>query len=340
MRHKILVFRRYLPWLILLLAVDGFAAFLLWLAEAEAFRALLGIILLVTALLFAGTLLLINRKETKKIRAFREFLDEPEAMQEENLLMAVSASEEEDVRLLGNVLRMYRLELGRAGTDLADYEEYVEVWAHETKTPLSLLTLILDNRSDEMSPEVRHKLDHVRNRLQENVSQMLYYARVKGTTKDYLFEQVDLGECMEEVLEDYRPLLEETGFQIRGLTGENIVFTDRRGILFLLGQAVSNAVKYCSHSPELVITMEDQESGKILSVRDNGIGVRGCDLPYIFEKGFTGETDDNRKKATGMGLYLAKKIADDLKIELEARSEAGQGFELRIFFPNVKKAGQ
>lgn len=336
MRHKILVFRRYLPWLILLLAVDGFAAFLLWLSEAEAFRVLCGMIVLATVLLFAGTLFLVNRKETKKIRAFREFLEEPEAMQEENLLMAVSASEEEDVRLLGNVLRKYRQDLGRAGTDLADYEEYVEAWAHEAKTPLSLLTLILDNRSDEMSPEVHRKLDHVRNRLQENVTQMLYYARVKGTTKDYLFEQVELGECMEEVLEDYKPLLEEKGFRIRSLTGENIVFTDCRGILFLLGQAVSNAVKYCSDNPELVITMEVQESGDTLSVRDNGIGVRGCDLPYIFEKGFTGETDDNRKKATGMGLYLAKKIADDLKIELEARSEAGQGFELRIFFPNVR----
>lgn len=340
MRHKILVFQRYLPWLILLLAVDGFAAFLLWLAEAEAFRVLCGMIVLATVLLFAGTLFMVNRRETKKIRAFREFLDEPDAMQEENLRLAVSASEEEEIRLLGNVLRKYRQDLGRAGTDLADYEEYVEAWAHEAKTPLSLLTLILDNRSDEMSPEVHRKLDHVRNRLQENVTQMLYYARVKGTTKDYLFEQVELGECMEEVLEDYKPLLEEKGFRIRSLTGENIVFTDRRGILFLLGQAVSNAVKYCSDNPELVITMEVQESGDTLSVRDNGIGVRGCDLPYIFEKGFTGGADDNRKKATGMGLYLAKKIADDLKIELEARSEAGQGFELRIFFPNVKKAGQ
>lgn len=336
MRHKILIFRRYLPWLLLLLAVDGFAAFLLWLAEAEAFRVLYGIIVLATVLLFAGTLFLVNRKETKKIRAFREFLDEPEAMQEENLRMAVSASEEEEIRLLGNVLRKYRLDLSRAGTDLADYEEYVEAWAHEAKTPLSLLTLILDNRSDEMSPEVRRKLDHVRNRLQENITQMLYYARVKGTTKDYLFEQVELGECMEEVLEDYKPLLEEKGFRVSSLAGENIVFTDRRGILFLLGQAVSNAVKYCSDAPELVITMEDQEAGNLLSIRDNGIGVRGCDLPYIFEKGFTGETDDNRKKATGMGLYLAKKIADDLKIELEAGSEPGKGFELRIFFPKVR----
>ena len=75
-----------------------------------------------------------------------------------------------------------------------DYEEYVEGWAHEAKTPLSLLTMLLDNRSDEISPPLQAKLDYVRSQLQEDVTQMLYYARLKSSTKDYRFEDVNLND--------------------------------------------------------------------------------------------------------------------------------------------------
>ena len=62
-----------------------------------------------------------------------------------------------------------------------------------------------------------------------------------------------------------------------------------------------------------------------------------CDLPYIFEKGFTGNSGENRKHATGMGLYLAQGIAKDLNLSLEADAGADgeSGFSMRIFFPAV-----
>lgn len=72
-----------------------------------------------------------------------------------------------------------------------------------------------------------------------------------------------------------------------------------------------------------------------LCIADNGVGVKSCDLPYIFQKGFTGDSNDSRKKATGMGLYLAKKMADDLNLHMEAVSEWNKGFEMYILFPRV-----
>ena len=75
----------------------------------------------------------------------------------------------------------------------------------------------------------------------------------------------------------------------------------------------------------------------VLLVQDNGIGVRPGDLPYIFQKGFTGDSGGERKKATGMGLYLASELARDLNLTLEAESEWGKGFEMRIRFPVVER---
>lgn len=336
MKRRLLLFQHHLPWLCVFLGMDGFAVLLLWLADADAFYALTAVVFLATVLLFAAVLFVLSHLEQKKMQAFEEFLNNPDDCHEEKLLKEVSLAEAEAVRLVGAILREKQFACSRAEAGLAEYEEYVEVWAHETKTPLSLLTMILDNRSDEISAPICFKLDYIRNQMQENISQMLYYARLKGGgRKDYRFEYIDARMCVDEVLEDYKPLLEEKRFQVCNQLPHAKVYTDRRGIQFLLGQIVSNAVKYSAENPELSITLKQAEGVDILRIRDNGTGVRSCDFPFIFEKGFTGNSVDSGKKATGMGLYLSKRIADDLNISLEAQSGWGKGFEMAILFPQV-----
>ena len=114
---------------------------------------------------------------------------------------------------------------------------------------------------------------------------------------------------------------------------------DKRGLEFILNQIISNSIKYCTnsktHVPQISFSGEQTESYITLSIRDNGIGVYACDLPFLFEKGFTGSTSNTHKKATGMGLYLAKAVADDLTIQLEIQSEWKKGFEVILRFPNL-----
>ncbi len=336
MKRGIQALQSYAPWLLLLLGIDGFAALLLWLADARAFYAMAAVIVLVTVLLFALVCWVTLRRERKRAQAFLDFLEHSEEYQEELLLKTVSPSQKEAIRQLGKTLRGKQLAYTRLNTQLSDYEEYVESWAHETKTPLSLLTLLLDNHREELSPSVGFKLDYIRKRMQESVDQMLFFARVKSARKDYLFAHIPIRDCMEELLEDYKPLLEEKGFRIRSSLSENTVYSDKRGLSFLLGQIISNAIKYCGAEPELCFSAFSKDGCYVLSIRDNGIGVRSCDLPYIFEKGFTGDSGDGRKKATGMGLYLAKEVAKELNVQLTANSAWGKGFEMQISFPVVQ----
>ncbi len=333
---------QYAPWLLLLFGVDAFGALLLWLADVQAFYALLAAALLATALLFLMVCLGLSRLEGKREQAFLEFLSDPDEYHEEALLKTLGMAQREYISLLGRKLRDNQAAYARLQVQLSDYEEYVESWAHETKTPLSLLTLLLDNRREELPQAVAFKLDYARNRIQESIGQMLFYARLKGTQKDYLFEPVHLCLCMEEVLEDYKPLLEEKRFQVHLHGLEGTVYSDRRSLSFLFGQIVSNSIKYCGKDPELWAESFQKEGRTVVSIRDNGIGAAGCDLPYIFEKGFTGSSGEGRKKATGMGLYLAKGIAKELNITLDADSKKGQGFEMQVSFPvvNLKDGGK
>ena len=329
--------RQYLPWLGLLLGVDALAVLLLWLADARAFAAMTAVIVLATVFLFAGVCAVLCARSKRRGQAFTAFLTSPDAAHEQALCRLLAPAESRSAHLLGETLRAQQQTIAQLQAQMDDYENYVELWAHEVKTPLALLTLVLDNRRDTLPEAVGFKLDYVRNRMQAFIDQMLYYARLRGARRDYRFERLTLRGCIDEVLDDYRPLLEEKGFRVEIRLADETVFADRRGLCFLLGQVVSNSVKYALEKPVLTFSLESGDAATVLSVRDNGPGVRACDLPYVFEKGFTGDSGHEKNKATGMGLYLAREVAKDLGLTLTAASDWGAGFEVRVTFPVVEE---
>ena len=329
--------RQYLPWLGLLLGVDALAALLLWLADARAIAAMSAVIVLATVFLFGGVCAVLCARSKRREQAFTAFLTTPDAAHEQALCRLLSPAESRSAHLLGETLRAQQQTIAQLQAQMDDYENYVELWAHEVKTPLALLTLVLDNRRDALPEAVGFKLDYVRNRMQAFIDQMLYYARLRGARRDYRFERLTLRGCIDEVLDDYRPLLEEKGFRVEIRPTDETVFADRRGLCFLLGQVVSNSVKYALEKPVLTFSLESNDTATVLSIRDNGPGVRACDLPYVFEKGFTGDSGHEKNKATGMGLYLAREVAKDLGLTLTAASDWGAGFEIRVTFPVVEE---
>ena len=134
--------RQYLPWLGLLLGVDALAALLLWLVDARAFAAMTAVIVLATVFLFAGVCAVLCARSKKRERAFTAFLTAPDAAHERALCRLLSANEAQSVHLLGETLRAQQQAIAQLQAQMDDYENYVELWAHEVKTPLALLTLV------------------------------------------------------------------------------------------------------------------------------------------------------------------------------------------------------
>ena len=320
----------YLPWLLVLLAFDLFTAVLLWLSDVRKFQVLILLYLLATVLLFFILSLLLIRKERKKSAAYKAFIANPKIDTELELLRLSSASEKESIEEIANALYQRQAEIGKLNSLLAEYEDYVEKWAHEIKLPLSLLSLLLDNQSDQLPKDTAFKLDYVKNQIQGNVSQILFYYRVKSEKNDFLFEDVDLQECIQDLLENFAPLIKEKNFTIHLENIQGNYYTDQRSFEFILSQILANALKYSSDKPELRISMSRDKGRTSLIIRDNGCGVKDCDLPHIFEKGFTGDSGETRKKSTGMGLYLVKQLADALKIDITVKSEWMHGFEITL----------
>lgn len=328
------------PWLTLLLLTDGVFIFFMWLADPDAFHVLVWLMLSVSLLLFILAIFGVWKREIRLDKAWNQFLMKPDESNEKTLCQLAPKGSRQHIHEIETTLRDFKKVCNEQKALVLDYEDFIEAWVHEIKTPLSLVTLILDNRKDEMSPLVYQRIEYARNQTQEDVEQILYYARLKSTHKDYLFERVSLRQCCIDAVSEYKTFLEEQGFNISIQVSEEMVVTDRKGLDFMLRQIISNSVKYmkeANESPYIMFLSQPSINNNFsfLTVRDNGMGVKASDLPFIFDKGFTGDIDEHRKKATGIGLYLVKQMANDLNISLDVSSEYGNGFEIIMKFPVV-----
>lgn len=209
-----------------------------------------------------------------------------------------------------------------------DYREYIESFAHEIKTPISALSLSFDNTKDKTSKKELDKIDMY-------VDQILYYARSENPEKDYFIKELNLSDIIHKVLLKYRVYLldEKISVQVNNL--EKKVYTDEKWLIFIISQIIQNSIKYMDKSKkEIIITGEETKENVTLMITDNGCGIKESDISRVFDKGFTG-SNRRKKSATGIGLYLAKKICNGLGLMISIRSSYQKQTIVKIIFPKT-----
>ncbi|MEG0308965.1 MAG: sensor histidine kinase [Clostridium sp.] len=325
-------------WFIVILILNFIFGGLLWLSNDKAFVYIFPAMIIGSIILYCATAFILYKNDFKREEAIISFLNEPTKDRENKIMNLFYYEEANVIRNIGENLREKQNTINTYKQGIDEYEEYVESWAHEIKTPLGLMTFVLDNRKDEISQVAYKRLQYVRTKMQEDIERMLYYARLKSTCNDYFFKELSLKESCEEVIEEYKVILQEKGIDVILDICDYKVVSDKRGLQFIIRQIISNGVKYNNievSELHIFIFSEENEKNIKLNIRDNGIGVKPYDLPFIFEKGFTGESGEQRKNSTGMGLYLAKQVAASLKVGLNVNNNYTDGFEISLLFPKV-----
>ncbi|MDY5912868.1 MAG: HAMP domain-containing sensor histidine kinase [Inconstantimicrobium porci] len=326
-------------WFIVVLALNILFGTLLWIIDSSSFSYIFPVMLIGSLIVYCSTIFICYINDNKRAKAFNDFLADPSKTNEDKIMNLFHGSQKNSVIEAGELLRSNLSDLKIKSAEMNEYEEYIEAWAHEIKTPLGLMTFVLDNRKEELSPSVYAKLEYSRTKIQENIERMLYYARLKATSNDFIFKELSLTEVCEDVLDEYSPILKEQNISIT-LNIDNLhVVSDKKSIEFIIRQIISNSIKYKNTDASnayISLSAEETDKAIILTIRDNGIGVKPYDLPFVFEKGFTGEIGEIRKNSTGMGLYLSKQVAKSLKINIEASESYTDGLEIRLSFPKVE----
>jgi signal transduction histidine kinase len=338
-KHWLNILKSSLHWILLICISNTFFIFLAWLAYPETFRILVHIMIIFSVVSIILGMLLVHKRQARRDKAFYEFIREPSPEHEDRLIESLGELHKEKVNYLANRLRILNDGLDDARLQSMDYKEFIESWVHEIKTPISLITLVLANRKEEMSPLVYQRLEHARIDISDDVEQILFYARLQASHVDYRLERVELKQCCEDVLLELRALLDEKEVAVVSDMGDIKIVSDEKALQFILTQIFVNSAKYSKREMESFIRIktwfDTVQKRYYLQISDNGIGVRASDLPFIFDKGFTGDNPTG-SSSTGIGLYLVKKLCDELQIGIEVESQYGEGFDIKLLFPVVE----
>ena len=211
-----------------------------------------------------------------------------------------------------------------------EYREYIETWVHEIKTPIASARLIIDNNQNEVTRNINYEIKKV----EEYIEQVLYYSRSNNVSKDYIIKEVSLTTLVRNVVKRNSRYFISKKISIDIEDIEGTVYGDVKWLEFILNQVIGNSIKYIREKDgNIKVYTVKNENNIVLTVEDNGIGIIENDINRVFEKGFTGENGRKFGKSTGIGLYLCKKLSDQLGLGLNLTSKIGQGTKVSIIFP-------
>ena len=210
----------------------------------------------------------------------------------------------------------------KKGTEqkLADLSDYYTIWAHQIKTPIAAARLILQSECDvnELSEQIR--------RIEEYTQMAMCYARLTSESTDFVIRELSVDELVRGEIRKFSAQFIRKKLTLDFKPAGKTVVSDEKWLGFVIGQVISNAVKY-TNSGGIKIYLEEPQT---LCVKDTGIGISPEDLPRIFEKGYTGLNGRIDEKASGIGLYLCDKICRKLGHKITAESNKN-GTVIRIF---------
>lgn len=315
------LFRRYLStrkWMIALFGLFGvidLVVFALYRLPVQAVAYGFALCILPGAVAIGLDYLQFYRRHIRLIHIRREILNTLENLPQPHTLL------EADYQvLLNNLWDEKNRVLLEADTQKEETEQYYTLWVHQVKTPIAAMRLLLQAEE----PDTK-ALEAELFRIEEYVAMVLGYLRSDSGSTDYLIRTYELDSILRQALRKYAPLFIRKKITLHYSAVDLKVVTDEKWLLFVIEQVLSNALKY-TPSGSITIT----EAGGILTIADTGLGIAPEDLPRIFERGYTGCNGRADKSASGIGLFLCRRVCANLGHRIWADSLVGTGTRIHL----------
>ncbi len=239
----------------------------------------------------------------------------------------INALEADYVRCLQELGSAYDTIKKQLDTARNDSLEYYTLWVHQIKTPIAGLSLVLQNMDGDTAGVIKQELF----KIEQYADLALRYVKLTDISSDLVIERCFLEDIVSASVKKYAILFVYQKLSLDMVPTDRKVMSDKRWLGFILEQILSNAIKY-TYTGGVKIYLQNEK----LVIEDTGIGIRAEDLPRIFMKGYTlcnGRLDN---RASGIGLYLAKKAADALGITITVDSKVGMGTKVTLAFPQAR----
>lgn len=211
---------------------------------------------------------------------------------------------------------------------LNDLMDYYTLWAHQIKTPIAASSLLVGEIEDK---KVKNQLEQELFKIESYVNIVLQYLRLESFHEDLVLKKENLEDLVKEIVKKYAIFFIQKGLSLNLHDLDQTIITDRKWFVVILEQVLSNSLKYTSQGGIEIYFQEDT-----LYIKDSGLGIQDSDLLRVFERGFSGYNGRLTQQSSGLGLYLSKKIADELGHQISIASQVGHGTTVMISFSEKK----
>lgn len=230
-----------------------------------------------------------------------------------------------------------------------DQLEFISTASHEMRTPIAAidgyLGLALNPKISQIDAKAREYIEKAQNssrNLGELFKNLLSISKTEDKRLPINQEVIDLNSFLREIKEEYGTLAHDKGLELvvaeqsRQINPDIFVFSDKNLLREVITNLIENAIKYTKQG-RIVISL-DLKDGNLatIAVNDTGIGIPPEDLPHLFQKFYRVDNTQTREiGGTGLGLYLARRIIENLHGKIEAFSQLGQGSSFVITLPRL-----
>lgn len=268
-------------------------------------------------------------KEKKRHNLVREAMLRKELIDETTLPPALTVIEA-DYRELMRILQQERVDaLTEVNVKYDRLAEYYTLWAHQIKTPIASMRLKLAGADSELVRSVNSDLL----RIEQYVDMVMTYVRLDSDSTDYRFHICKLDDIIRTNIRKFSSDFIAKKLSLKYEQVDIEVLTDEKWLGFVIEQLLSNAVKY-TRKGSITVSADKTDKGVRIVIGDTGMGISSENLPRLFELGFTGYNGRTDNRASGIGLYLCKRICDNLGVEITVDSVVDKGTNVTLLVRN------
>lgn len=217
-------------------------------------------------------------------------------------------------------------------------KQYASDISHELRTPVTTLKSHLEAMLDGVwDPTDEHleilmaevtRLSDLIDNLKDSFIEEEYSMKLNKT-------DINISKELIAIINIYEPIYRQNGFLIEYNIEDNIHLSlDIDKLKQIMNNLLSNSLRYLRDDGKVLIELKKQKNELFLSVKDNGIGIKGEDLPYVFDRFYRVDTSRNKATGgTGLGLSIVKAFVEAHNGTIDIKSEFGLGTEIIISFP-------
>ena len=274
------------------------------------------------AVMGMGALLYGACRETQRHRRLTAAAALGAELVEQALPVPRTQQERDYQAMIRSLCREQREAMGQIHQRYADALGYFTVWAHQIKTPIAAMRLRMQGEDSALARRLSTQIT----RVTQYVDMAMTYLRLESQSTDYVIRECALDDVVRAGVKTFAAEFIERKLALHYEPVHVRVVTDEKWLGFVIEQLLSNALKYTQHGG-ITIRMEDEDT---LCIEDTGIGIAAEDMPRLFEQGFTGLNGRDHRRASGLGLFLCRRILTNLHHSIRMESELHRGTRVYI----------